>query len=1174
MKQTFLLRSFLLATLLISSATAFAQSWQWATQPSSPATTGALGQRIARDGSGNLFVLTEFAGTGTFAGSTFSSSGGGSDVVLTKQDANGNWLWARHLSGTSADHANGVAVDAAGDVYVSGYFEGGTLTIGTNNHTGSGSTVCTYVAKFSAAGVFSWSKAVSGTAGVYNFDLDLTSSSDVIVAGYFQGTATFGNLAAITSAGNNDVYVARLSGSNGNFTWVTKGGGTDRETCRGVAVDGSDNIFVSGNFRGNTTFGSLPTVTNYGTGSSNDIFVAKLSSAGAWQWLRQGGGAGNDTGQDIATDGSGNAYMTGAFDGTATFGPSTFTNTSGTGTWDIFVAKIDAAGNWMWAKNAGDPAGDDQGYGVDADASGNVYMTGYFGATANFGSTSLTNSGSADIFVAKLSSTGAWQWALKAGSSGYDSGSRVVADGTGYAYITGNYQASSAAFGTINLSASSVGSMIVAKAGMVSNQPPVIAAQSFSLAENSANGTVVGTVAASDPNTGQTLTYSITAGNTSGAFSINASSGQLSVANSAALNYEGTPTFSLTVLVADNASPSLSSSATVTVNLTNVNELTTTGSSTNVSCFGSANGSAAVVASGEPAPYTYSWRNTTTNTTLPQTTASVTGLAPGNYTVTVTSTSTTFTATRSYVITQPTALSATQSQVNVSTYGGANGSASVVASGGTGTYGYSWRNTSTNTSLAQTTATATGLVAGDYSVTITDANNCSLTKTFTITQPAPPLPTLTAISPSAELPGMPVTLTGANLSGATAVTFGGVAGTGLVVNSATSVTVTVPAAAAVGNSTIVITTPNGSSTASPTFAVLAVYTGGAVNSCLAAVPATASINDGQWHYLLSTGGQVVAAYNYTGATLGNLAVDVLRINSGSNVRQDADGRYYLDRNFHLTASAGAFTGRTVLLRLYGPTSEFARLQAADASVTYATLKATQYSGPNEDCTLGNNSRTGERRTLAATGTNPTGTTWFMAQMSVADHFSEFYLTGSPLPLPVELTDFSAVAKGAGVQVAWATASEKNSARFAVERSTEGKEYVTVGTVEAAGNSSTPRAYAHFDRHLPAGAALLYYRLRQTDLDGTISYSPVRTVSRVAPAAAQLLAYPNPAQHAVQVRLVGAAGESLQLLDALGRVVLHQAAPTEGQEATLPLQHLPAGLYVLRCGTLSQRLTIE
>ncbi len=106
----------------------------------------------------------------------------------------------------------------------------------------------------------------------------------------------------------------------------------------------------------------------------------------------------------------------------------------------------------------------------------------------------------------------------------------------------------------------------------VTNQTPVISNQSFSLAENTSNGSTVGTVVASDPDSGQSLSYAITSGNSSGAFSINSSTGQITVADSSMLNYETTVSFSLTVQVTDNGSPVASKSATVTINLTNVDE--------------------------------------------------------------------------------------------------------------------------------------------------------------------------------------------------------------------------------------------------------------------------------------------------------------------------------------------------------------------------------------------------------------------------------------------------------------------------------------------------------------------------------------------------------------------------------------------------------------------------
>jgi hypothetical protein len=183
------------------------------------------------------------------------------------------------------------------------------------------------------------------------------------------------------------------------------------------------------------------------------------------------------------------------------------------------------------------------------------------------------------------------------------------------------------------------------------------------------------------------------------------------------------------------------------------------------------------------------------------------------------------------------------------------------------------------------------------------------------------------------------------------------------------------------------------------------------------------------------------------------------------------------------------------------------------------------------------------------------------------------------PLPVGLSAFTAQVTGpTAVRVVWATATEMNNAGFTVERSVAGQPFQAVGTVAGAGSSNTTNAYSLLDAKLPTGASLLYYRLRQTDLDGTNTYSPIRALT-VAPSKsatlAQLLAYPNPAHQVAHVRLLGPATTApLEVFDALGHLVRTQTAPLGGQELMLPLTGLPTGLYILRCGKLNQRLHVE
>jgi len=171
-----------------------------------------------------------------------------------------------------------------------------------------------------------------------------------------------------------------------------------------------------------------------------------------------------------------------------------------------------------------------------------------------------------------------------------------------------------------------------------------------------------------------------------------------------------------------------------------------------------------------------------------------------------------------------------------------------------------------------------------------------------------------------------------------------------------------------------------------------------------------------------------------------------------------------------------------------------------------------------------------------------------------------------------LTQFTATAQGsAAVHLAWATASEKNSQSFEVERSTDGASFACIGTVAAAGTSATAHTYGLLDAALPTGASVLCYRLKQVDLDNTAHYSPVRVV---ALGAGGLALFPNPA-HGGAATLTGvAAGQAVTVLDALGRLVLAAVADASGTAALALPAGLPGGVYVVRAGAQALRLTVE
>jgi hypothetical protein len=373
----------------------------------------------------------------------------------------------------------------------------------------------------------------------------------------------------------------------------------------------------------------------------------------------------------------------------------------------------------------------------------------------------------------------------------------------------------------------------------------------------------------------------------------------------------------------------------------------------------------------------------------------------------------------------------------------------------------------------------------------------------------------------------------------------------------------VPAGATAGASAIVVTTGGISSPASPPFQVLAVFDVFGT-TCQGSIPYVAT-GDGNWHYLFATNGQVVAALRDTYAPLDTVAVQHRALGSAAPVRSDGYGHYYLDRDFHLTTSGGPFMGTTVQVRFFGLNAEMTRLQAADASVTYPTLKLTQYSGPREDCELTNDDFVnGDFRVLPAPASTPGGAVpWFVADVSIADHFSEFFLTNSSVPLPVELVAFTAKRQNRNVvNLNWKTASEKNNQGFIVERSVDGRAFAAISDLIAGhGTSITPNTYAWTDANAPAD--LTYYRILQRDTDGKSTYSDVVVVTPLTAPHSALITIPNPAESGTSVLVTGGVGNApVTVFDATGRRVATVMADASGA-AEVSTKGLALGVYVVR-----------
>lgn len=424
--------------------------WLWVTTATGANTQTA--RAIDTDQQGNQYVTGYFESATSFGSITITSIGG-SDIYAAKCDPDGNWLWAVRAGSSSSDYGWDIDVDSSGNVYLTGYFKN-TADFGSSSLTSYGGSDI-YAAKLDSNGNWLWVVQAGGTGDDMGYGIGVDNNGDTLITGKFMGTATFG-ATTLTSLGFSETYVAKLD-ADGAWLWALKAGGTNVDEGHDVAADPQGNVYLTGIFRGSSTFGTIGlTADGY-----SDVFVAKLDPDGNWLWAKRGGGdhgTYGDQAYGIAVDATGNTFLTGYFYGTGSFGSTSFTSL---GSHDLFVAKIAANGDWLWANHAGG-TGSDTGWGVDVNSGGEVFLTGNIQGMANFGSISLTGMGLSDIFVAALNSAGQWTWALEAGSTANDYGMGIGLDGDGDLYVHGTYSAV-AQFGDISQTSSGGFDIYVAK---------------------------------------------------------------------------------------------------------------------------------------------------------------------------------------------------------------------------------------------------------------------------------------------------------------------------------------------------------------------------------------------------------------------------------------------------------------------------------------------------------------------------------------------------------------------------------------------------------------------------------------------------------------------------------------------------------------------------------------
>jgi len=364
-----------------------------------------------------------------------------------------NYDWAKRIGGAADQYANDMVVDNQGNVYTVGALQGTNIDfdpgIGTA-YLSSDGMIDIFIAKYDSSGNYIWAKRIGGTSDDIAIRIKIDHSGNIYISGWFQSTNVDfdpgGDTAILSSAGSTDIFFAKYD-KDGNYVWAKRIGTSLGDGCHDIDVDYLGNVYITGYFYGtNTDFDPGPgTELLSSVGNSGDVFFTKYDSSGNYLWAKSVGGSSYEVGNGITADDWGNVYLTGPFSGTnVDFDPGPGTAyLSSAGGYDIFFAKYDSSGNYLWAKGVGG-TGDDIGGDIVVDSLGDIYIPCFFhGTNVDFdpgaGSAYLSSAGGFDIGLAKYDASGNYVWANRFGGPDDDYPGGILFDEEANIYLTGSF---------------------------------------------------------------------------------------------------------------------------------------------------------------------------------------------------------------------------------------------------------------------------------------------------------------------------------------------------------------------------------------------------------------------------------------------------------------------------------------------------------------------------------------------------------------------------------------------------------------------------------------------------------------------------------------------------------------------------------------------------------------
>lgn len=432
----------------------------WAKQISS---TGqySMGMAVTTDAAGNVYTCGRFDGSTDFdpgPGTVNMTADGITDIFITKMNVAGQLVWAKKMGSISqeTEQAVSIAVDANGNVYTTGIYGGyADFDPGPGNAflTFGGGWSDAFISKLDSAGNFVWAKSISGPEDETGVTVTLDQAGNIYLLGSFSGTVDFDPGAGVSTMTSAQVagFITKLD-TGGNFVWARQLSGAGHFLSGGMTVASSGNIYIAGSILDNTVD------INPGSGTMNitpegfiDACIVKLDNNGNFVWGKQIGGIFSLAfGLKVVVDAQENVFHAGVYAGGIDFGTGApALSLSSNATEDTYITKLDAAGNFLWTKSTagGNSSAIAEVYSFTTDATGNLYMGGFFSNTVDFdpgaGTSNLStvygSTIASNAFFLKLDNSGNFKWAKQVAGTGTSLCRGISVDHSGNVYTTGDF---------------------------------------------------------------------------------------------------------------------------------------------------------------------------------------------------------------------------------------------------------------------------------------------------------------------------------------------------------------------------------------------------------------------------------------------------------------------------------------------------------------------------------------------------------------------------------------------------------------------------------------------------------------------------------------------------------------------------------------------------------------